>query len=271
MDDPSNQKPDARPSVKDPRGVILGLGRALIGAFAGLVVVTLTLVIASSNFGLITLKEPATSDPFFWFAVGLGAVGFCVRRGHLGQDGDCQGKAGDVIKGMLAGTAAGVARGSGITIGLGFGNGRGRPRYLLRWAAGSVHRRHDLGAARASAVPAAEARRRRVISSTTTCPAEPGFGPGRSRHRFLLVRSGNIKATPNALIRWTGRKEDSSRMMELRRYPSGFDCRPGVAVPGRPTSRTCNPSGILLRLVARSLEGCRDETKSGHHPWRACP
>ena len=121
MDDPSNQKADARPSASSILArVILGLGRALIGAFAGLVVVTLTLVIASSNFGLITLKEPATSDPFFWFAVGLGVVGFAfvaVISGGM----EIKGKAGDVIKGMLAGTAAGVV--AGWIIGLGFGKG----------------------------------------------------------------------------------------------------------------------------------------------------
>jgi hypothetical protein len=111
MDDPSDQKADARPSASSILArVILGLGRALIGAFAGLVVVTLTLIIASSHFGLITLKEPATSDPFFWFAVGLGVVGFAfvaVISGGM----EIKGKAGDVIKGMLAGTTAGVVVG----------------------------------------------------------------------------------------------------------------------------------------------------------------
>jgi hypothetical protein len=93
------------------------LGRALIGAVAGLVVVSLALVIASERFGLFTFKEPVTADRYFQSAdryfqsmAGLGAVAFAVLAVVSGKT-EIGGRTGAAIKGVLTGVAVGVVAG----------------------------------------------------------------------------------------------------------------------------------------------------------------
>jgi hypothetical protein len=87
------------------------LGRALIGAFAGLVMVALALFIASNYLGFFILEEPATRDPFFQTAVGLGAVVFALLA-IVSGGAEIGERAGAAIKGVLAGTAFGVVAGA---------------------------------------------------------------------------------------------------------------------------------------------------------------
>jgi hypothetical protein len=110
MNDPSDQKPDAEPFGSSALAIIRALGRALIGAFAGLVMVGLTLLIASDYFRLITFKDPATHDSFFRTAIGVGAAAFAFIAVVSGG-AEIRGRAGLVIQGVLAGTAAGVVAG----------------------------------------------------------------------------------------------------------------------------------------------------------------
>lgn len=112
MNAPLNPKPDPRPSGSSLlAGAILGLGRALIGAFAGLVVVTFPLVIACDYFRLISFRDGVTESSFFRYAVGLGMVGFAFVAVVSGR-AEIRGRAGSTIKGVLAGTAAGVVAGA---------------------------------------------------------------------------------------------------------------------------------------------------------------
>jgi hypothetical protein len=86
------------------------LGRAMIGAVSGLVVVSLALLIASDRFRLFTFKEPITADRYFQSMVGLGAVALALL-GVVSGKAEIGGRTGAAIKGVLAGVAVGVVAG----------------------------------------------------------------------------------------------------------------------------------------------------------------
>ena len=83
------------------------LGRAAIGAVAGLVVTTMTLVIASEYFHLPTFPDPVIQNPAFQRMIGMGMVGF-AGLAVVGGRMKVRGRAGAIIPAALGGTIGGI-------------------------------------------------------------------------------------------------------------------------------------------------------------------
>jgi hypothetical protein len=85
-------------------------GRALVGAFAGLVIVTLATVLATEYFGVFRFENSDWGDRAFLRFIGWGVLAFAGLASAFGGKtitGRCEATA----KGMLAGTAVGVLLG----------------------------------------------------------------------------------------------------------------------------------------------------------------
>lgn len=94
-------------------GTIRILGRALLGAVAGLIVVSLTLFIATDYFNLFTFGNSVAGTRSFWKVVSLGSLAFALIATIAGET-KIRGRAGDTIKGVLAGTLVGVMIGPAL-------------------------------------------------------------------------------------------------------------------------------------------------------------
>lgn len=89
------------------------LGRALIGAISGLIIVSLALFIATDYFHLHLFENSAIGDRSFRTAIGLGALAFALLAVISGT-AKIRGKTAATIKGVLIGIAAGVVFGSAL-------------------------------------------------------------------------------------------------------------------------------------------------------------